>query len=291
MTADGAKLSPRHSFEVWQETLSSRSLSWHPEEIEALEGLRQSIIEIDLGRQVSAALSSNEELDQFADIISHDLKEPLRGINAYANFLTEDLSDLPKESAETLRGIIDLSARARKMIEDLHEFSKLGQVDFAFAPVDLRLMVREVISRLKPFLSENVADVVVSPFLPMVPCDRVRVAEVFQNLITNAVKYSDQARRTVEVGVMPQTVPPVFFVRDHGIGIAPQDQVRIFRVFTRLHEPGQYGGGSGHGLSIVKRIVEKHGGKIWVKSEPGQGTTFFFTLSRDRIEEKEGAGT
>ena len=115
--------------------------------------------------------------------------------------------------------------------------------------------------------------------LPAVRCDRVRVGEIFANLISNAIKYNDSAEKMVEIGCETALGPPVFFVRDNGIGIAPKHFARIFQIFRRLHARDQYGGGTGAGLTIAKKAVERHGGRIWVESASGAGSTFRFTLA------------
>lgn len=272
-------LTPRNSFALWRETVRLTALPWPPEEIEVVEELRRSIVEVDLENQVRIAMDSNSELDQFASVISHDLKEPLRGISFFADFLLEDTAGrLQGESLTHLQEIKKLAGKTRNLIGDLYEYSKVGRIEMAFDVVDMNEIVRDVEERLKSFLNEHNAQVHIVQTLPKVFCDRVRVCEIFANLITNAVKYNDCVTKRVEVGANFAGDVPEFFVKDNGIGILPHNRERIFAMFQRLHTEEAYGGGTGVGLAIVKRIVDRHGGRIWVESQPGEGSTFFFTL-------------
>jgi len=282
-SVDGTPLSPRHSFELWQETVSLTSLPWQPEELEAIEELRRSIIEVDLENQVRAAMDSNAELEQFTSVISHDLKEPLRGISFFTEFLLEDLSGKLDESAQNyLEEIRHLSIKAKALIADLYEYSKVGRIEMSFAEVDMNDIVRDVAHRLTGYFSERGAQLRMPDSLPKIYCDKVRVGEIFANLFVNAAKYNDAPDKWIEVGVSPAPDSdddvPVFYVKDNGIGIRPDNRLRIFEMFQRLHNEDDYGGGTGVGLAIVKRIVDRHGGQIWVESSPGRGSIFYFTL-------------
>lgn len=289
MGEGGASLSPRHSFELWQETVRLTSLPWQPEEIEAIEKLRRSIIEVDLENQVRAAMDSNAELEQFASVIAHDLKEPLRGIHFFSDFLLEDLQgSLDEGSQNYLEEIRRLSGKAKVLIADLYEYAKVGRIDMSFGEVDLNYVVQDVALRLSSYFKEKNAHLHISSPLPRVYCDKVRVGELFANLFTNSAKYNQQTEKVIEVGVNLASTDkvdvngvdqvPIFYVRDNGIGIAPENRQRVFEMFQRLHTEHEYEGGTGVGLAIVKRIVDRHGGQIWIESTPGQGSTFYFTL-------------
>lgn len=283
-----AGLNPRHSFALWQETVSLTALPWAREELEAAEELRRAIIEVDLENQVRIAMDSNAELDQFASVISHDLKEPLRGIAYFADFLLEDNGDqMDAESLSHLQDIRQLAEKTRTLIGDLYEYSKVGRIELAFSVVDMNEILQDVAKRLTAYLDEHHAHLQIHNNLPRVLCDRIRVCEIFANLITNAVKYNERLEKRVEVGADIADDVATFFVRDNGIGILPQNRERVFGMFQRLHTEGAYGGGSGIGLAIVKRIVDRHGGRIWLESQPGQGTTFYFTLRPSAQHEKE----
>jgi light-regulated signal transduction histidine kinase (bacteriophytochrome) len=159
------------------------------------------------------------------------------------------------------------------------QFSRVGRVELSGQETDLNEVVRATLEPLQITLSEEKVEVRIPRPLPKVRCDRVRVGEVFHNLITNAIKYNDKLHKWVEVGYQGGDGPTVFHVRDNGIGIPSRHHEAVFRIFKRLHGRDKYGGGTGAGLTIVKKIVERHGGRIWVESAPGEGTTFFFTLS------------
>lgn len=223
---------------------------------------------------------SNQELDDFAYIASHDLKEPLRGIHNYAMFLLEDYRDrLDDDGRAKLETLTRLAARMETLIDSLLQFSRVGRIELSNVETDLGELVRATLEGLQITLAERRVDVRLSGRLPTVRCDRVRVGEVFHNLIANAVKYNDKPEKWVEVGCRADGGPPVFYVRDNGIGIAAKHREAVFRMFKRLHGRDKYGGGTGVGLTIVKKIVERHGGRIWIESTPGEGTTFYFTLA------------
>lgn len=281
-----ADLTPRRSFELWQETVKQKSLPWQPEEMEAAEDLRRSIIEVDLERQVRAAMLSNEELEEFAHAVAHDLKDPLRGISAYAGFIQSDAGErLDSESRTNLDGIRELSQKAKELIQDLYEYSKVAKIEVSSGKVNLNEVVDEVRKGLAPKIKETGATVTVPESLPVIECDRIRIEQVFANLISNALKYSITPPRVV-VGADVGASPTRFFVRDNGIGIAREDQQRIFKVFERLHGGDEFGGGTGVGLAIVRRIIDRHGGRLWVESAPGAGSTFWFTLSPETTAER-----
>jgi len=249
-------------------------------------------MEAETEQAMAQLAASNKELDDFAYIASHDLKEPLRGIHHYATFLLEDYADrLDADGSDKLQTLTRLTQRMEDLINDLLAFSRLGRVDMARAPTDLDALVRDVVDSLHVTLKERNVHVIVPAPLPTVHCDRVRLAEVFRNLIANATKYNESPEPTVEVGVMAGALPPdgdagteagrAFYVRDNGIGIPDRHQEAIFTIFKRLHGRDKYGGGTGAGLTIVKKIVEQHGGRIWIESAPGKGSTFYFTFNGD----------
>jgi signal transduction histidine kinase len=223
---------------------------------------------------------SNRELDDFAYIASHDLKEPLRGIHNYSRFLLEDYADkLDADGRAKLETLMRLTRRMEVLIDSLLQYSRLGRIDLTMTEVDLNEVVAEVLENLEASLHAEHAEVVVPRPLPMALCDRVQAGEIFHNLIVNGVKYNDRERKRIEIGY-EEGAPPVFFVRDDGIGIPEKHQDAIFRIFKRLHARDRYGGGTGAGLTIVKKIIERHNGRIRVESTPGEGTTFYFTLAR-----------
>lgn len=252
----------------------------------AKEDLEQRVRDRTLDLQVANTelQQSNQELDDFAYIASHDLKEPLRGIHNYSTFLLEDYGEkLDLEGRAKLETLLRLTRRMEVLIDSLLQYSRLGRVDLAIEDVDLNKIVAGVLDDIAIHLKAEGADVRIPRPLPTMRCDRVRVGEIFHNLIVNAVKYNEKPQKRVEVGYREGSSagqPPVFYVRDNGIGIPEKHQDAIFRIFKRLHPRERFGGGTGAGLTIVKKIVERHNGRIWVESEPGHGTTFYFTLQR-----------
>ena len=223
---------------------------------------------------------SNKELDDFAYIASHDLKEPLRGIHNFSSFLLEDYAGkIDEDGRSKLETLMRLTRRMETLIDSLLQFSRLGRVDLAIDQVDLNEIVAEILDSLAISLQQDDVAVRVPRPLPAVRADRVRVGEIFYNLIVNAMKYNDKAEKHIEVGWREDPAgPPVFYVRDNGIGIPEKHHDAVFRIFKRLHGRHKFGGGTGAGLTIVKKIVERHHGRIWVESPAGEGTTFYFTL-------------
>ncbi|MDX2243958.1 MAG: ATP-binding protein [Leptolyngbyaceae cyanobacterium bins.302] len=274
-------LSPRRSFGLWQETVRGKSLPWQPCEIEGALELRSAIVGIVLRKadEISALNleleRSNVELDSFAYIASHDLKEPLRGIHNYSTFLLEDYQDvLDAEGISRLETLVRLTKRMEDLINSLLHFSRLGRQDLSMQLVDLNALMHNVSEVLHMSQQETSFEIRIPQPLPTIRGDRVLVEEVFTNLITNSLKYNNQAEKWVEVGWINGT----FYIRDNGIGIRAEHQESIFRIFKRLHASTKYGGGTGAGLTIVKKIIERHGGKIWVESTYGEGSTFYFTM-------------
>jgi signal transduction histidine kinase len=229
---------------------------------------------------------SNKELDDFAYIASHDLKEPLRGIHNFSLFLLEDYGDkLDSEGQSKLETLPRLTRRMESLIDSLLHFSRVGRVDLAIDRVDLNEILVDVLDSLGPHLTEKGIELRIPRPLPTVLCDRARIGEIFRNLVTNAAKYNDKPEKWIEIGYREtggarEAAPTVFYVRDNGIGIPEKHYDAIFRIFKRLHGRDQFGGGTGAGLTIVKKIVERHNGRVWLESSPGLGTTFYFTLER-----------
>ncbi len=176
------------------------------------------------------------------------------------------------------------------LIESLLHFSRVGRVDLAVGETDLNELLAEVLDSLHIRLNERRVAVRIPRLLPVVRCDGPRIAEVFRNLITNAMKYNDKTEKWIEIGFVDdhETGPqgasrgrgPIFYVKDNGIGIRPRHCAAVFRIFKRLHGRDKFGGGSGAGLTISKKIVERHGGRIWVESRVSAGSTFYFSLAQ-----------
>ena len=240
--------------------------------------------------EYTAALErSNQNLDEFAYIASHDLKEPLRGIANHVTFLQEDYEDaLGEEGKRRVERLRELALRADKLTSELLQWSRLGRAALEMDAVDLNRIVEEATESLADMIDEESAEVILSSELPIVNGDRSRLSSVFMNLIVNGIKYNDSENKQIEIGALPHGLSPtgkrceVLFVRDNGIGIAAEHHDAIFAIFKRLNHEKAYGAGTGAGLSFVRQFVQRHGGEIWLESKPGSGTTFYFTLQGSR---------
>jgi signal transduction histidine kinase len=230
--------------------------------------------------------ASNEDLEEFAHIASHDLREPLRGMHNHAHLLLKDYGGkLDDKGLYRLNRLVYLSQRMTSLIRDLLYFSLLGRSSIAVEKTDTNAVISEVRDMQESLLQERNARIIVPETLPHIACDKTKVTEVFTNLITNAIKYNDKPEPVVEVGFLDSVETSqgpereVFYVRDNGIGIEPEFHGEIFRLFKRL-QPGadQNERGTGAGLTFVKKIIERHQGRVWVESDLGKGATFFFTL-------------
>src|SRR5262245_22171772 len=229
----------------------------------------------------------NQELDAFTYIASHDLKEPLRGISNYAQFMIEDYSKtLDAEGCQRLVTIQRLIQRMEDLLNSLLRYSRVERAELSQTDLDLTQVVQEALDQLQARLQEEQVQVRLPRSLPIVHGDRAQLTEVFTNLLSNALKYNDKIEKWVEVGVQNSTngAVPTFYVRDNGIGILPEHQEKVFEIFRRLHPRDSYGGGTGAGLAIVRKIIERHGGRIWVESIPDEGATFYFTFGEGAVQ-------
>jgi light-regulated signal transduction histidine kinase (bacteriophytochrome) len=296
---NGPRLCPRSSFELFRESVRCKSLPWKEVEIKAALELRLNIMQVVISWAERLAalnaelLRSNQELDTFAYVASHDLKEPLRGISKYVYQLLESAKGAEVESRQRLERMAVLTQRMDSLLESLLNYSRIGRTQLAMVDTDLNEVVEEALEMVSARREENCTDIVMPRPLPITTCDRVRVREIFCNLLSNALKYNNKPKKRVEIGYIdPQEfninmlrVPEVcarqrlFYVRDNGIGIQPRHYEQIFKMFKRLHGRDEYGGGNGAGLAIVEMLVERHDGRIWVDSIPDEETTFYFSLS------------
>jgi PAS domain S-box-containing protein len=220
---------------------------------------------------------SNEELERFAYVASHDLQEPLRMVASYVQLLGKRYKGkLDADADEFIGYAADGAMRMQRLIEDLLAFSRLGTRGGASVPTDINVVVAEAVSNLTVAIAESGASVTTGE-LPTVDGDPGQLGHLFQNLISNAVKFRGEQPPAVRISAERQGDKWRFCVQDNGIGIEAEYFDRIFVIFQRLHGREKYGG-TGIGLAIARKIVERHGGRIWVESTPGRGTTFLFTL-------------
>jgi signal transduction histidine kinase len=248
-------------------------------------GLRHQVEE-DLAKKVDELARSNADLEQFAYVASHDLQEPLRMVSAYTQLLGERYKGKLDENADKFIGYACEGAlRMQVLIQDLLAFSRVGRAGAVNASVDCNAVMQEVLQTLATAIQESGAGVTHGE-LPTVWADRTQIAQVFQNLIGNAIKFRGKEPPVVSVQAEKADQHWLFTVSDNGIGIAPEYAESIFVVFQRLHARTEYPG-NGIGLAICKKIIERCGGKIWVGPGTGSGTTFKFTLPLRGADEKE----
>lgn len=295
---DGERISPRKSFEAWKQQVELHSLPWNDAEVDAALELRRLLSDVMMRRareyaKLNAELArSNQELESFAHVASHDLKEPLRGIHHYAHFLLKDYGErLDDGGREMLSSMAGLAERMEQQIQSLLALAEVGHEEQEARDVVADAPLDEALELLAPRLAG--ITVTRSP-LPRVRVQHARLREVFVNLISNAIKYSDKEEKRITIGAtalkrpagrpLPATADPAsdrlitLFVADNGIGIKEKHLETIFRMFKRLHPRSAFGGGTGAGLAIARKIAEQQGGSMWAESVPGEGSTFLFTL-------------
>jgi light-regulated signal transduction histidine kinase (bacteriophytochrome) len=261
-----------------------------------------------LGNQIGIALSqgqlleketqqsqelarSNAELEQFAYVASHDLQEPLRMVTSYLQLLEQRYKNqLDANADQFITYAVDGARRMQTLINDLLNYSRVSSRGQTFMQVNCSIILEQAIANLQIAIADSQA-VVTHDTLPEVMADATQLTQVFQNLIGNAIKFCRDQQPRIHIGVVkgdanldgeslnfiPSADEWLFWVRDNGIGLESQYAERIFIIFQRLHGRGKYPG-TGIGLAICKKIIERHGGRIWVESKPGQGSTFYFTI-------------
>lgn len=232
----------------------------------------------------------NLELDSFVYTASHDLRAPLRGIASFAAFLEEDYKEkLDAEGQDYLKEIRKGADRLSQLIDDLLTLSRIARIKNPYEDVQAGGLIQNAIERLEFDIKQKNVDLKIQENLPTIRCDQIKLAEVFLNLINNAIKFSSKNEKEnprIEVGYQDTGNAHQFFIKDNGIGIDAQYHEKIFGVFKRLHKESEYEG-TGAGLSIVKRVIDDHGGKIWVDSRLGEGATFYFSIPKNLKEKKK----
>lgn len=234
--------------------------------------------EHELERLNEELLSINKELDDFAYVVSHDLKAPLRGIGSLATWLRTDYAEsIDEEGKRQLELLLDRAKKMESLIESVLRYSRVGRTSESREPVDLNELMAASIEMIQPPPDIHVA---VEGELPVVVCERTRIGQVFQNLIGNAVKFMDKPAGTVTISSADKGLFWRIAVADNGPGIAPEYHEKVFQIFQTI-SPSDDIDSTGIGLTLVKKIVEMHGGKVWIESEVGRGSTFFFTLPKE----------
>jgi len=234
-----------------------------------------------LNNSIQALEETNHELEQFAYVASHDLREPLRMISSYATLLERSLGDDLSEDQQQFIGFVrDGTKRMNQLILDLLELSHVGHTEHRAENVDLKELVGLALLNLSVAIDESKATITLPPKMPLITCAPREMTRVFQNLIANAIKYSDPSRPPqIDLHVDRTAQGWRITLDDNGIGIPPEQAERVFQIFQRLHGKNAYGGGTGIGLAVCKKIVEHHKGRIWVEPNPtGVGSRFIFTI-------------
>lgn len=271
--------------ETLEERVAERSAALEQRARELTEANRALTIENAERRRAEAELAgrseelarSNSDLEQFAYVASHDLKEPLRTVKSYTQLLAKRYrGKLDADADEFIGFACEGVARMGQLIEDLLAYSLVGRGKSTREPADCSTALKRALANLEGAIRESGAKVTYDE-LPALIAEPTLLVQLFQNLISNAIKFRSEKPPDVHVHAEQHDDEWVFAVRDNGLGIGPEYAQRIFVLFHRLHGRSAYPG-TGIGLAICKRIVERHGGRIWVESEPGQGATFYFTL-------------
>jgi PAS domain S-box-containing protein len=232
-----------------------------------------------LKKRAEELTASNAELEQFAYVASHDLQEPLRMVSSFLQLLEKKYAENLDETAnQYIQFAVDGSNRMKSLILDLLEYSRVNTSQEQRTAVDMSTIINQVLDTYSCKIVETNASVKVS-LMPVARVNKMQMSQLFQNLIGNALKYNKSAQPAIEIGYEEHADSHQFHVKDNGIGIDPKFYERIFIIFQRLHTKNQFSG-TGIGLAICKKIVEKHEGRIWVESVPGKGSTFYFTVKK-----------
>jgi len=252
------------------------------------EELKKS--EAELHKLLADLERSNEELQQFAYIASHDLQEPLRMVSSYTQLLARRYKGiLDTEADEYISFAVEGASRMKELINAFLYYTWVSTRGKPFEPVDSETILENALYNLEILIEENEA-VVTHDQLPPVVADKTQIGQLLQNLIGNAIKFHGEESPRIHVTAVRQGEEWIFSVSDNGIGIESQYADRIFEIFQRLHTKAEYPG-TGIGLSVCRKIVERHGGRIWMESEPGKGTTFYFTISiKEDLDDYIGTG-
>jgi len=232
----------------------------------------------DAVRQARELAARNGELDRFAYVVSHDLKEPLIAIEGYTKIVLSGKANVLDEVGRNhLGSVVRSTGRMKQLIDDLLTLSRLDRVPGQVHTIEVPLLLEELLNEMAFTLRERNARVEYEPALPSVRYDATHLTMVFRNLISNGVKFNNSTEPLVRISAEEKPDRIVFSVADNGIGIPKEEAEKVFVIFHRLHPAERYAG-TGAGLTIVKKIVEAYGGRIWLESSPGQGSTFHFSV-------------
>jgi PAS domain S-box-containing protein len=271
-------------FEMKDETFAIALITDVTEQKRAMDEIKRANIK--LKKYAMELKRSNQELEQFAYVASHDLQEPLRMVSSFTQLLAKRYRDkLDDDANEFISYTVEGANRMQRLINDLLNYSRIQTRGKPFVETDCEEILGQVRANLQVAIEKSRA-LMTSDFLPTVMADPTQMMQLFQNLIDNAIKFSGKEPPRVHISAEKRDNEWVFSVSDNGIGIDPRFNERIFVIFQRLHEREKYPG-TGIGLALCMRIVDRHGGRIWVESEPGKGSTFYFTIPAKGGKEDE----
>lgn len=231
--------------------------------------------------QVNAELTRvNKAFEDFTYIVSHDLKAPVRGIMNFSTFLMEDYQDkLGEEGEKQLQTLITLSKRISALLDALVLYSRAGGV-LVLVKNNIANIIKEAMTVLDSLLTSHHAEISIASNMPTIICDTTAIRTIFKNLITNAIKFNKSDKKKIEINYREDDQFHLFSLKDNGIGISKEHYEQIFKIFRRLNGHDEYEGGTGTGLAITEKLIERHHGKVWLESVVGEGTTFYFTISK-----------
>ncbi|WBL21178.1 ATP-binding protein [Zunongwangia sp. HRR-M8] len=278
-------LTPRKSFERWAEKVSGIAKPWADYDLEAVSSLRESIIHILVKKQKdeiyslnSRLVEANKELETFSYSVSHDLRAPLRGIDGYARILQDHYWDrLDDYSQKAVKTIVKSAGEMDTMIDDILSYSKVGQTKLSKQLLSIKQIVTNAIEAQNAENNYPSTIIKIDENLPKAVGDRRMISQLINNLISNALKYSSKEKLPeIEIGFFKKKEENVYFIKDNGVGFDPKYKEKIFKLFSRVASKDYLG--TGIGLSIAKKVVDKHNGQLWVETEPGKGSVFYFIL-------------
>ncbi|MCL6218863.1 ATP-binding protein [Zunongwangia pacifica] len=278
-------LTPRKSFERWTEKVAGVAKPWEDYDYEAVNALRESITHILVKKQKeqidnlnSKLVEANKELETFSYSVSHDLRAPLRGIDGYARILKDHYMDrLDDYSQKAVKTIVRSASEMDTLIEDILSYSKVGQTKLSKQIISIQHIVENAFDAQNVENNYPKTTIKIAEKLPKIMGDRRMISQLVNNLISNALKYSAKKENpVVEIGYAHEGDKIIYFVKDNGVGFDPKHKDKIFEVFSRVATDDFTG--SGIGLSIAKKVVDKHKGELWVETTPGEGATFYFSL-------------
>lgn len=278
-------LTPRKSFERWTEKKNGVAKPWQDYDLEAVSSLRESIVHILVKQQKDKIdslngqlIEANKELETFSYSVSHDLRAPLRGIDGYARILKDHYMDrLDDYSQKAVNTIVRSASEMDTLIDDILSYSRVGQTDLAKQVLSMRQIVENALDAQN--VTSNYPNTIIKleEKLPKIVGDRRMIAQLVNNLISNALKYSGKKEQpVVEIDYFRENDQTTYLIKDNGVGFDPKHKNKIFEVFSRVATEDF--SGSGIGLSIAKKVVDKHKGELWVETTPGEGSCFYFSL-------------